>query len=174
MTVNPSAAAAQRRHCPVPERNGRGLAPQPPRPPQPPQPPTDPNPGTTRVFDGITFVWVPKGQFQMGSTSSEADSNERPLTQVRISRGFWMGKYEMTQDQWQAVMGSNPSNFSGCGRCPVEDVNWDNTQGFIRRLNARAGGQPYRLPTEAEWEYAATGGDVHRHLRGESDAAGGQ
>ena len=61
----------------------------------------------------------------------------------------------MTQDQWQAVMGNNPSEFSGCGRCPVEIVTWNDAQEFIARLNARPGAGKYRLPTEAEWEYAA-------------------
>ena len=95
----------------------------------------------------------------MGSDSAEADDDERPLTQVRISRGFWLGKYEVTQDQWQGVMGTNLSWFSGCGRqCPVEQVSWNDVQEFIGRLNAQAGGNRYRLPTEAEWEYAARGG----------------
>ena len=120
---------------------------------------TDINPGDTRVFDGIEFAWSPAGQFQMGSTSAEADSYEQPLTQVRISRGFWMGKYEVTQAQWEAVMGSNPSHFTNCGGdCPVEGVSWEDVQEFIGKLNARSGGRPYRLPTEAEWEYAARAG----------------
>ena len=115
--------------------------------------------GETRVFDGVEFVWVPPGQFQMGSTSSESFSDERPVTQVRISRGFWMGKYEVTQAQWQAVMGSNPSHFTNCGGdCPVERVSWEDVQEFIGKLNGRSGGRPYRLPTEAEWEYAARAG----------------
>ena len=81
------------------------------------------------------------------------------MTQVRISRGFWMGKYEVTQAQWEAVMGSNPSRFKNCGGdCPVEEVSWNDVQEFIRRLNARSGGGKYRLPTEAEWEYAARAG----------------
>ena len=121
----------------------------------------DPNPGDPRVFDGVEFVWVPPGQFQMGSTSSAADEDEQPLTQVRISRGFWMGKYEVTQAQWQAVMGSNPSHFTNCGGdCPVERVSWEDMQEFIGKLNARSGGRPYRLPTEAEWEYAARAGTM--------------
>ena len=93
----------------------------------------------------------------MGSTSSEAFDREQPVTRVRISRGFWLGKHEVTQAEWQAVMGTNPSRFSGCGRCPVEQVSWDDAQAFIGRLNARGGGR-YRLPTEAEWEYAARAG----------------
>ena len=114
--------------------------------------------GELRVFDGMEFVWVPAGAFRMGSTSSEAFSNEPPLTQVRISRGFWLGQHEVTQAEWQAVMGTNPSRFSGCGQCPVEQVSWNDAQEFIRSLNGRAGGNRYRLPTEAEWEYAARAG----------------
>ena len=116
-------------------------------------------PGDLRIFDGMEFVWVPAGEFRMGSTGRFADSDERPVTRVRISRGFWLGKYEVTQRQWQAVMGRNPSHFRNCGRdCPVERVSWNEVQSFIGRLNTRSGGRPYRLPTEAEWEYAARAG----------------
>ena len=94
----------------------------------------------------------------MGSTSQHATWGEEPVTRVRISKGFYLGKYEVTQDQWQAVMGNNRSNFAGCGNCPVETVSWEEVQVFIRRLNARSGGGEYRLPTEAEWEYAARAG----------------
>ena len=107
---------------------------------------------------GMEFVWIPAGEFRMGSTSAEADSDEQPVTQVRISQGFWLGKYEVTQAEWQAVMGSNPSGFSGCGRCPVERVSWEDAQAFTRTLNTQAGRAVYRLPTEAEWEYAARAG----------------
>ena len=113
----------------------------------------------TRVFDGIEFVWVPPGEFRMGSTSRHADSDEKPVTRVRLTRGFWLGKYEVTQAQWEAEMGSNPSDFQNCGGdCPVEQVSWNEVQEFIGRLNARSGGRRYRLPTEAEWEYAARAG----------------
>ena len=116
-------------------------------------------PGDLRIFDGMEFVWVPAGEFRMGSTGRFADSDERPVTRVRISQGFWLGKYEVTQRQWQAVMGRNPSHFRNCGRdCPVERVSWNEVQSFIGRLNTRSGGRPYRLPTEAEWEYAARAG----------------
>ena len=95
----------------------------------------------------------------MGSTSGEARSNERPPIRVRIIRGFWLGKYEVTQSEWRAVMGTNPAQFSGCGPdCPVERVSWNDAQEFIGKLNARAGAARYRLPTEAEWEYAARAG----------------
>ena len=114
--------------------------------------------GETLVFDGIEFVGIPPGEFLMGSTSEYAGDDERPLTRVKISKGFYLGKYEVTQDQWQAVMGNNPSHFSGCGRCPVEKVSWEEVQVFIGKLNGRSGGGQYRLPTEAEWEYAARAG----------------
>ena len=115
--------------------------------------------GATRVFDGIEFVWIPPGEFRMGSTSRHADPDEKPVTRVRITRGFWMGKYEVTQAQWQAVMGSNPSRFDNCGgNCPVERASWNDVQEYIGKLNGKSGGRPYRLPTEAEWEYAARAG----------------
>ena len=115
--------------------------------------------GETRVFDGIEFVWIPPGEFRMGSTSRHADSDEKPVTRVRISRGFWLGKYEVTQAQWQGLIGSNPSHFKNCGgNCPVENVSWNDAQEFIGKLNAKSGRRPYRLPTEAEWEYAARAG----------------
>ena len=116
-------------------------------------------PEETGVFDGIEFVWIPPGEFRMGSTSRHAVSAEKPVTRVRISRGYWLGKYEVTQGQWESVMGSNRSYFNYCGEdCPVEDVSWNDVQAFLRKLNARSGGRRYRLPTEAEWEYAARGG----------------
>ena len=107
---------------------------------------------------GMEFMWIPPGEFRMGSTSTEAGEDEQPVTQVRISRGFWLGKYEVTQREWVEVMGSNPSEFSGCERCPVEMVSWDDVGEFINRLNAMEGRDVYRLPTEAEWEYAARAG----------------
>ena len=115
-----------------------------------------PRAGEARVFDGMEFAWVPAGEFLMGSTNEH--SRGYPPTRVRISRGYWLGRHEVTQAEWQAVTGTNPSEFSGCGRCPVEHVSWDDVQGFIGHLNARAGGTRYRLPTEAEWEYAARAG----------------
>ena len=127
-------------------------------------------PGETRVFDGMEFVWVPAGEFLMGSTSAEAEPHEQPDTRVRISRGFWLGKYEWTQADWEAEMGTNPSEFSGCGRCPVDSICWHYVQGLIRRLNARAGEARYRLPTEAEWDYAARAGTSGDRYPGNLDA----
>ena len=95
----------------------------------------------------------------MGSTSQHAHHDEKPVTRVRITRGFWLGKYEVTQAQWESMMGSKPSYFKNCGgNCPVEQVSWNDVQVFLGKLNARSGGRRYRLPTEAEWEYAARGG----------------
>ena len=74
-----------------------------------------PRAGESRVFDGMEFAWVPAREIVMGSTSAEAASDERPMTRVRISRGYWLGKHEVTQSEWQAVTGTNPSYFSGCG-----------------------------------------------------------
>ena len=111
---------------------------------------------------GMEFVWIPAGIFLMGSPMNEEgrNINERQH-EVRISDGFWMGKYEVTQGEWEAVMGTNPSHFSDCGpRCPVESVSWEDTQEFVRRLNSREfeRGYVYWLPTEAEWEYAVRAG----------------
>ena len=125
---------------------------------------------------GMEFVWVPPGEFRMGSTSSEAHADEWPVTRVRISRGFWLGKYEVTQSEWVAVMGFIASWFSGCGRCPVEDVSWEAAQEFIGRLNRQEGREVFRLPTEAEWEYAAragTAGDRYGNLDTIAQHSGG-
>ena len=96
---------------------------------------------TEAVIAAIEFVPVPPGEFRMGSRGKLADRDEKPLTRVRISKPFYLGKYEVTQGQWEAVMGSNPSGFKNCGRdCPVERVSWEDVQEFVGRLNARAGG----------------------------------
>ena len=120
---------------------------------------------------GMQFVWIAPGEFQMGSVGSEADEDEAPVTSVRIRRGFWLGKYEVTQSEWMAVMGSNPSGFSGCGRCPVERVSWEDVQEFLQRINANELGNPYRLPTEAEWEYAARAGTTEDRYMASLDAS---
>ncbi len=100
------------------------------------------------------MVFVPGGSFQMGSDDGEDD--EKPVHTVQLD-DFYIGKYEVTQKQWREVMGENPSKFQGCDDCPVENVSWNDVQEFIQKLNAQTG-QNYRLPTEAEWEYAARGG----------------
>jgi formylglycine-generating enzyme required for sulfatase activity len=100
------------------------------------------------------MVWVEGGTFMMGSNEGQED--EKPVHEVNL-KGFYMGKYEVTQEQWQKLMGNNPSKFSGCPKCPVEQVSWDDVQVFIKKLNTQTG-KSYRLPTEAEWEYTAKGG----------------
>lgn len=108
------------------------------------------------------MVYVPGGTFTMGATSeqgSDADSDEKPTHSVTVS-SFYICKYEVTQALWKAVMGSNPSSFKG-DNLPVETVSWDDCQTFIRKLNALTG-KNFRLPTEAEWEFAARGGNNSR------------
>jgi len=106
----------------------------------------------------IEMVYVEGGTFQMGS--NDGDGDEKPVHTVTLD-GFYIAKYPVTQKQWRAVMGSNPSYFSGCDNCPVESVSWNEVQEFIRKLNQMTGKQ-YRLPTEAQWEFAARGGNKSR------------
>jgi formylglycine-generating enzyme required for sulfatase activity len=103
----------------------------------------------------MTFVLIPAGRFIMGSVAPHAKDNEQPAHSVYLSRPFYMGKYEVTQAQWQAVMSGNPSYFKGNPQAPVDSVSWHHAQRFIKRLNERESGRQYRLPTEAEWEFAA-------------------
>jgi formylglycine-generating enzyme required for sulfatase activity len=109
---------------------------------------------------GVEFVLIPAGTFMMGSPDSDAEAyeDETPAHRVTISQPFYLGQYAVTQGQWEAVMGTNPSEFTGDRNRPVEQVSWEDTQEFIRRLNTREGGARYRLPTEAEWEYACRAG----------------
>jgi formylglycine-generating enzyme required for sulfatase activity len=118
----------------------------------------------TFTVGGVTFkmIYVEGGTFTMGATSEQgddADSDEKPTHSVTLS-SYSIGETEVTQALWQAVMGSNPSYFSGSNK-PVEEVSWDDCQDFIRKLNALTG-ENFRLPTEAEWEYAARGGNKSR------------
>src|SRR4029434_679147 len=114
---------------------------------------------------GMPFVLVPAGEFLMGSADGADD--ERPVHTVRISQPFYLGQYAVTQAQLQAVMESNPSQFTGDPNRPVEQVSWEDVQEFIRRLHAREGGAAYRLPTEAEWEYAARAGSTTAYCFGD-------
>lgn len=121
-----------------------------------------PNPGDTYrdPATGMDFVWVHQGCYLMGSEADEVgrDSDEGPRHEVCVE-GFWMGKYEVTQAQWGRVMGANPSFFNKGGSYPVDSVSWKEVQGFIQKLNAMsAPGIRYRLPSEAEWEYACRSG----------------
>lgn len=114
---------------------------------------------------GLELIWVAPGTFGMGSPTYQEhrDSDETPH-QVTLTKGYWLGRYEVTQAEWQVVMGDNPSFFRGT-RNPVERVSWEDATAFCMKLTVlerQAGrlpaGYEYRLPTEAEWEYAARGG----------------
>ncbi len=110
------------------------------------------------------MVVIPAGRFEMGSNDGGID--ERPVHAVDV-KGFAIGKYEVTQGQWRAVMGDNPSGFTKCGDdCPAETLNWHDVSQYVQRLNKKISGReegPYRLPSEAEWEYACRGGERQKY-----------
>ena len=109
---------------------------------------------------GQTFVYIKPGSFLMGSPPDESSrSADEPQHRVTLTKGFYLQTTEVTQGQWRMVMESNPAQFQGCGElCPVESVSWDDVRNFIQTLNQRPGTHRYKLPTEAEWEYAARAG----------------
>jgi len=127
----------------------------------------------------LELIWVPPGAFMMGSPTGEPDRNkaEGPQTRVTLTKGFWLGKTEITQAQYQAVMGSNPSTFTAAGRsAPVERVSWLDAMRFCQKLTEReaaAGrlpqGHQFTLPTEAQWEYVHRAGSTAAYP-GEPDA----
>lgn len=119
---------------------------------------------------GMEFVLIPNGSFMMGSplTEKERDADEGPQSRVTISRRIYLGKYEVTQEQWEKVMGTNPSHFKNCPKCPVENVTWQEIQRFIANLNNNGDGK-YRLPTEAEWEYACRAGANTKYSFGDDE-----
>ena len=115
----------------------------------------------TETVAGVSFkmVAIPGGTFFMGS--NDGDGDERPVHSVSLS-SYYMGETEVTQALWQVVMGTNPSYHKNCDQCPVEKVSWNDVQEFIKKLNQKTG-KRYRLPTEAEWEYAAKGGQSYTY-----------
>lgn len=118
---------------------------------------------------GLEFVKVPKGCFQMGQDPALAAagvSDHGAEHRVCLTRDYFLGKTEVTQSQWSALMEQNPSKFQGPD-LPVEEVSWTQVQTFIQRLNQRENGEHYRLPTEAEWEYAARAGTASRYSFGD-------
>jgi len=156
-------------------------------------------PRNIRNEKGIEMVWIPPGTFTMGSTDAEIQAafedskraspqyasmdwftGEKPRHQVAISKGFYMGKYEVTQGQWRAVMGTTvQQQMAKAGptwtlvgeqgdNYPMVYVNWDEAQEFVAKLNAMQDGYQYRLPTEAEWEYAARAGTTTAFAFGDS------
>ncbi|HEY6127118.1 MAG TPA: formylglycine-generating enzyme family protein [Candidatus Acidoferrum sp.] len=140
---------------------------------------------------GMQLVYVPAGSFMMGSTNAEVQevyaqaqrdvgtaaklewfTREQPRHQVTLRSPFYLGRYEVTQAQWQTVMGSNPSQFRGCELCPVEQISWNDAQEFIRRMNAMNDGFTYSLPSEAQWEYACRAGKTTQFALGNSMSSG--
>ncbi|MGD0399870.1 MAG: SUMF1/EgtB/PvdO family nonheme iron enzyme [Syntrophobacteraceae bacterium] len=118
---------------------------------------------------GMEFVWVEGGTYQMGCGpwAGDCKPNELPVHEVTVS-GFWIGKYTVTQGQWEKVTGNNPSGFKKGDNYPVETVSWDDAKEFIRKLNEKSGNK-FRLPTEAEWEYAARSGGKPEKYAGGND-----
>ena len=136
--------------------------------------------------DGVVMelVLIPAGSFKMGSPDNEVGrfgSMEGPVHRVRITRAFYMGKHEVTQEVWEKVMGTNPSVSNGA-KNPVEEVSWDDCQEFLKKLNALPHPSPlppgegarvrdlFRLPTEAEWEWACRAGTKMQFCSGNADA----
>jgi formylglycine-generating enzyme required for sulfatase activity len=107
---------------------------------------------------GMKFVWIPPGSFVMGSPKEEKERQDNETQhKVTLTKGFCMGVYTVTQEEWRAVMRNNPSHFRGEKNLPVDNVSWDDCQEFLEKLREKDK-QPYRLPTEAEWEYACRAG----------------
>lgn len=134
--------------CKIPELKEKGTR----------QQETNENFGFT--LDGTTYLmkWIPPGEFMMGSEYSWNYYMEMPVHKVKISQGFWMLEHEVTQKLWKSVLGNNPSYFKGNERHPVEQVSWNDCQDFLRKLSENIPGKLFRLPTEAEWEYACRAG----------------
>ena len=115
---------------------------------------------------GMEFVLIPAGSFMMGS--STGDKKEKPPHEVNISQSFYLQTTEVSQEQWKKVMGDTPSAFKSCGDdCPVENVSWEDAQRFIEKLNQLEKTKAYRLPSEAEWEYACRAGTTTEYSFGD-------
>jgi formylglycine-generating enzyme required for sulfatase activity len=147
-----------------------------------PRPPVQPEPTVPRVGQVLKdcdvcpeLVVIGAGSFVMGSPEGEPgrDSDEGPQRRVEIRQSFALGQTEVTQAQWRAVMGTNPSSFKNCDDCPVENVSWNDAQEYIGKLNQRTGNRfGYRLPSEAEWEYAARAGTTTPFWTGQTITTG--
>ncbi len=131
--------------------------------------------GLISPLGNMEFVLIQPGEFDMGSPANETGryNDEGPVHHVKISEAFYLGKYEVTQKQWHEVMGDNPSQFKG-DDLPVEFVFWDDVQEFIKKLNKKESTDKYRLPSEAEWEYAARAGTTTRYSFGDDDSKLGE
>ena len=139
------------------------------------------SPGDAKRFSlpggaAMEFVWIERGTFLMGSPPSEKGREsleESPVHEVEISEGFWLGRYEVTQGQWEAVMGSRPWSGEEYGVSdpshPAVGISWEDVQAFIEELNGASGSGLYRLPSEAEWEYACRAGTRARWSFGDNE-----
>lgn len=119
---------------------------------------------------GMKFVWIQPGSFMMGSPKEEKERQPVPdefQHKVTLSKGFYMGVYTVTQEHWQGVMGNNPSCYKGERNLPVDHVSWNDCQQFIKKLREKDN-KPYRLPTEAEWEYCCRAGTKTPFYTGEA------
>lgn len=139
-------------------------------------PASAPAPGQSMTLDlgggvSVELVLIRPGSFVMGSERGEAD--EMPSHKVILTKPFYLGKYEVTQAQWQAVMGENPSQFKGTNH-PVDNVSWDDSQIFMQKLGERIKGGTVQLPTEAQWEYACRAGGGTEYSYGNDAAALGE
>lgn len=131
-----------------------------------------PRPKNTYINSiGMEFVLIPMGEFMMGSPSSETgrNDNEEPAHQVKIPKGFYISKYEVTQKQWRDIMKKNPSSLEG-NNLPVEQISWNDVQEFIKKLNEKEDSNKYRLPSEAEWEYSARSKTTTKYYFGENES----
>jgi formylglycine-generating enzyme required for sulfatase activity/uncharacterized RDD family membrane protein YckC len=130
-----------------------------------------PNPGDIwkDPYLGMEFVFAKGGRFEMGDVFNDGNSDEKPIHEVHVD-GFWIGKYLVTQGQWEAVMGNNPSQFKSGNNYPVEQVGWYDVEEFVKRLNEKTR-MNFRLPTEAEWEYAARSGGKKEKWAGTNSEA---
>lgn len=135
-----------------------------------PENPEIPEPFTS-FSTGMGFMLIPAGEFEMGSPFEDENGLdfEHPTHKVTLKTPFYMSKYQVTQKHWKKIMGSNPSHFKGEDR-PVEMVSWDDVQEFIKKLNEKESTDKYRLPSEAEWEYACRAGTQTTYFFG-NDAA---
>lgn len=125
----------------------------------------------TSSFTGIQFVLIPSGEFEMGAPSEEKDrsDSESPTHKVTIQNSFYLGRSVVTQKQWEKIMGKNPSHFKGEDR-PVEMVSWEDAQEFVTKLNEKEDTNKYRLPLEAEWEYACRASTQTRYFFGNDES----
>ena len=128
--------------------------------------PKDPPKAFTNSL-GMKFVWLPPGTFTMGSGKEKGRGDDEIVRKITLTRGLYLGVYSVTQEEWQAVMGNNPSHFKGAKNLPVEQVSWTDCQEFCKRLSEKEK-KPYRLPTEAEWEYACRAGTTTAFHTGET------